>query len=361
MIPPLAPPRPRALELKISWLTMLKVATFAIAVFLAITLRGFIGLLLLALLIAVSLEPLARAVCRRGAPSWVGVLVCAVVLFGSVGLFFFVVTPVALSQLSGLIKTLPTFKDHILQHLPPSGELRNVAEGILKAPTFSNPTPLLEKFMAWGAVAVQAVFELFVVLIVAIYLVADGKRVYGWLTAFLPERQQTRLAQAAGEVCRVVYRYMLGQVITSTICGLYLWVVLSLLQVPNALLLAVIAGVFDVLPLVGFFLALAPALALAATVSPLTSAYVAALYLFYHVMENYLIVPRIYGNQLRLSTLTVFVTCLAAGIVGGVVGVIVVLPLIASYPIIERIWLKPILGRETVARHEEIDELEHPA
>ena len=68
------------------------------------------------------------------------------------------------------------------------------------------------------------------------------------------------------------------------------------------------------------------------------------------------IVPLVYGKKLRVSSFVVFVALLAAGLIGGVEGAIVVLPIVASYPIIERIWLKPYLRRETIAVHEAVEE-----
>ena len=58
-----------------------------------------------------------------------------------------------------------------------------------------------------------------------------------------------------------------------------------------------------------------------------------------------------YGNRLRLSTLTVIVSLLAANMLAGIEGAIAVLPVVASYPIIERIWLGRYLRDSTVAKH----------
>jgi predicted PurR-regulated permease PerM len=58
--------------------------------------------------------------------------------------------------------------------------------------------------------------------------------------------------------------------------------------------------------------------------------------------------------------LTVLVSCLAAGLVAGVLGVILVLPIVASYPILERIWLQPYLVRGTAQKHARLDAGEHP-
>jgi len=137
---------------------------------------------------------------------------------------------------------------------------------------------------------------------------------------------------------------------------LFLALLIAITLWPDALLLAVLAGIFDILPIVGFFLSVIPAMLLALTVSPTAALLVGVLYVLYHWLETYFIVPKVYGNKLRLSTLTVLVSCMAAGLVAGVVGVIAVLPIIASYPIIEKIWLRPHLEPDTVTKHLQIDE-----
>lgn len=171
------------------------------------------------------------------------------------------------------------------------------------------------------------------------------------LLGFLPEVQREKVAVAGEEIATVVSRYVIGQIITSVLCSIYAFGVLAIFHVPSAALLAVFAGVFDVLPLIGFFMFAVPAVAMALTVSPAAAGMVAALYIAYHLVENYFIVPKVYGNRLKISTLTVLVACLAAGLVAGVVGVILVLPIVASYPIIERIWLQPYLESGTAQKH----------
>jgi predicted PurR-regulated permease PerM len=219
----------------------------------------------------------------------------------------------------------------------------------------------MKLFVSWGATIANALMQFLIVLIVGVYFLADGERVYRWLLAFLPEVHRKKVAEASPEIATVVSSYMLGQLITSLLCGAYVFVILSVLKVPEPTVLAVIAGVFDILPLVGFFLSLIPALIVAFSVSTGTAGLVLVLYSVYHLVENYFIVPRVYGNRLRLSTLTVLVTCMAGALIAGVIGVIAVLPLVACYPIVERIWLKRHFEPDTVAKHEQIDAEEHPS
>lgn len=351
-------PLHETVEITISWRTILKLLTAALLTYLAITLWPFISLLFLALLIAITLFPILQWVRRRGWPDWLGILAVALLLFVSVSLFAGILVPTVANEATEIIKKLPALQKEVVEWLPPP--LRDAANKVFESASFSNPAPLMKQFVAWGTVAVQSLAEFLVVLVVATYLVADGERVYRWLLAFFPEVHRKKADEASVEIGTVVSSYMLGQAITSLICGVYVFTLLSVLHVPNAALLALVAAVFDILPLIGFFLALAPALIVAVSVSPGTAGLVLLFYTAYHVIENYFIVPKIYGNRLRLSTLTVLVSCMAAGLVAGVVGAIVVLPLIASYPIVERIWLRRHLETDTVAKHDQIEAEEHP-
>ena len=346
----------REMELTVSWATIAKVLLAIFLAYAAVRLWPLLELLLLALLIAIALSPIVHWTQRKRWPRWGGILLCALILLAFVVLLVAIIVPTFSGQGGALITNLPALRDQWFAKLPTSGPIRAAADRLLSSPAFSDPEPALKQFFAFFTVAVAGVTKFFIVLIFAIYFVADGPRVYQWLRAFFAPQHRAQIDTAAGEITSVVGRYVLGQVITSALCGGYAFVVLLSLGVPNAALLAILAAIFDVLPLIGFFLFAIPAVALAFTVSPGTAALVALFYAAYHIFENYFIVPKVYGDALRLSTLTVLVSCLAAGMLAGVIGVIIILPVVASYPVVERIWLRPYLEAETVPTHAQIDD-----
>jgi predicted PurR-regulated permease PerM len=348
-------PQRSQVEIVLPWRTIGKVLLACLLAFLAVRLWKLGELLLLALLIAIAFQPLFHWTRKHGWPHWTSVLVCGLFLFGSTALIIGLLVPTISDQTSALAKKMPGFRDDLLRSLPSSGALRESADRILNSPALSNPEPMLKKAVSWGSIALEGLAGFFVVLVVALYFVADGARIFEWLIAFLPETHRKKSAEASEEITSVVAHYMVGQIITSVLCSAYAYIVLKVLHVPSAALLAVLAGVFDLLPMIGFFLFTIPAMLMALTVSPTAALLVGILYGAYHLLENYFIVPKVYGNRLRLSTLTVLISCLAAGLVAGVVGVIIVLPVVASYPIVERIWLRPHLERGTVERHEDLD------
>ena len=352
-------PSPRQkIEITVSWVTILKVVTAGVLVCLAVKLWPLLALLLLAILMAITLFPILLWVRCRGGPDWVGILLIALLLLGFAALFAGYLIPTIGNEVAGMITRMPSIQQEVTAWLPES--LRDGASKLFESASFSHSERLMTQFLDWGTVAVRGLIEVLIVLVLAVYLVADGERVYRWLLAFLPELQRKKVDAASVEIGTVVSSYMLGQLITSLLCGAYVFTILSLLHVPNATLLAVLAAIFDILPLIGFFLALFPALIIAVSVSPATAGLALVLYVAYHLVENYFIVPKVYGNRLRVSTLTVLVSCMAAALVAGVVGAIVILPIVASYPIIERIWLRRHLEADTVTKHAQIIAEEHP-
>jgi predicted PurR-regulated permease PerM len=351
----------RQVEFTISWTAIAKLLLAILVAYLLVRLWPLIELLLLALLIAIAFNPFVHWTHKHDWPHWAAVLMSAAILFGFVALFFTILIPTFTGQGGNLIQSLPSLREEWAAKLPQSGPVREIANQFLSSPAFGNPEPLVKQFFDVLTVALSGVVQFFLVLIVAIYFVADGPRVYRWLIAFLPRIDRRKMDEVAAEITAVVGHYIVGQVITSVLCGLYAFIVLALFHVPNAGLLAIIAAIFDVLPLIGFFLFTIPAMAMALTISPGTALLVGALYGVYHLIENYVIVPKVYGDRLRLSSLTVLISCLAAGMIAGVIGVIIVLPVVASYPVLERYWLRPHLEPGTVEKHVAIDVQEHGA
>jgi predicted PurR-regulated permease PerM len=159
------------------------------------------------------------------------------------------------------------------------------------------------------------------------------------------------MAATVSEVSDVIIAYVQGQIVTSLLYGSFAFVTLSLFRVPAAVPLAVLAALCDVIPVLGVVVSTVPAVLLALTVSPLNAVAVLALYILYHVIENYVLVPRVYGRRLRMSGLAVLIALVVGGTLQGILGAVLVLPLVAAYPIVERIWLHEYLSDEVLTDH----------
>lgn len=343
--------RPRT-ELAIPWSTIGKILVAALIVW------GFLKLwlpflvFLVAVLIAVTLSPVVSWLERRKlshgvAVALVGLVVLGVILFFAVG-----VLPPLISQLLHLGENFPAYKTRVESHIPPNRPfLQEIVNEIFELPSSPEIKAWLDRPLLWGKIAVGVVAVTFFLFVLSMYLLLDGKRVYAWILAYVPRRYRARMGRTIPEVSDVVFAYVGGQIVTSILTTFVTLGVLVAFHVPAALPLAILAGVADVIPIVGVVISTVPAVLMALTVSPVAATGVLVLYVLYHALETYVIVPRIYGRRLQLSTLAVLLALVVGGTLQGILGAILILPLVAAYPIIERIWLHDYLSNEVIRDH----------
>ncbi len=341
----------RSIELHVPVSTILKVLGTAILVWASLKLLPDFFFFLLALVLAVTLSPAVRGLEARGVSrSWAVALVAVLLVAAIVGVLVLVGPPLA-SQIAALLGHFPQYRHSVEMHLGPQHPLaRRLLQEILALPTSPELTAALRP-IAWGETAIAAVTVGALVVALTLYLVADGKRTYAWLLAYIPRRHREKMARTIPEVSEVVIGYVQGQAFTSFLYGVFTLVTLSAFHVPAAVPLAVFSAFCDVLPVIGLLASTVPAVLLALTVSPVAAGAVLVLYLLYHLLENSVIIPRVYGRRLRLSTLAVLIALVIGGHLFGILGAILVLPFVAAYPIIERIWLHEYLSDEVLTDH----------
>lgn len=339
---------PSKLKIELPWATIFKVFAAILLAIAAGKLWPLFLLVFLALLIAVTLHPVLEWLESKKVKRWVSLLLVIGTLLTVLGLGIALIIPQLIEQSGTFIKGLPALRDEILSQFSSEGPLRPTIERVLTKPEWFEDG----KFIAMGGMALMGISQFFLMLVISIYLLIDGKSIFEWTLAFFSPSSRTKMRTTSEEISQVIFRYVWGQAVTSALVAVFAYVVLSILKVPGALMLAVVAGVCDVLPILGFFLYVAPSCLLALSVSPRTSLIVLGLFVFYQALESYLIVPRIYGMSLRLSTLTVLLGLLAGTLLAGIPGALAALPVVASYSVIERIWLKPFLGEGVAEKHE---------
>jgi len=341
----------RQVELHVPNKTILKLLLWALIASLAIKLWPELVYLSLSLLLAVALSPLVTRLNRVGLGRGASVALVALGMLAVAALVVLLVVPSVVRQAGEVAANFPAFRQRAQEHLPANPVLKSLMSQVLMLPTKPEVARQLNQPLIWGQVALSGVATTGVVLITALYLVLDGRRLYAWLLAYVPRQHREKMARTVPEVSEVVHGYVRGQVITSALFAFFAALVLSILKVPAALPLAVLAGICDVIPVVGIVVATAPALLLALTVNPATAAAVTGLYAAYHLLEAYVIVPAVYGRSLRLSTLAVLLALIVGGALQGIIGAVIVLPLVAAYPIVERIWLSSYLAPEVIQDH----------
>ncbi len=328
------------IDLRIPFGTLVKVALFALVAAITIKLWPVILMVFVAVLIAVLLHPVVAWLQRHRIRKGLAVGLIAIAMFALLAAFLFGVVPLMLTQVAEFAKQLPALVARFGKFVPG-----------LTAPT----TPQVQRIAMRGLVgaryAVSGLTIVILILVITLYLLNEGGKVFEWLIAFASPPNREKLRQTGEDVCPIVFAYMRGQAITCCLCGSVALITCLALHIPAAVVLAVLAFIADLVPVVGTIVMTIPAVSLALLVAPWKAIIVLVVYVAYHLTESYWIIPRVYGREMRLSTLTVLLAVTAGGVLQGAVGAVLVLPVVAAYPVVERIWLAHRLQRDTLARH----------
>lgn len=345
----------RRVELRVPFVTLLKTALFALLVFAVYKLWGVIIMVTIAALLAVMLDPLVRLMERHRVPRGVAIALIAIVLFGLLAGLLFGIAPAMVSQIEDFGRQLPRLAQKLGQTLPGARSLIQALAADMQKPLSGGEVQhWLTRGLIAGRWAAEGLTALILVVVITIYLLVEGRKALEWLIAFARPAQRPRIHTTLQAVNPIILAYMRGQVITCCLCGGMSLITLSVLHVPGAIALAVLAFIADLVPVVGTIAMTVPAVGVAAAKSPFAAIVVLVVYIAYHLTESYWIIPRVYGTQMRLSTLTVLLAVLVGGTLQGALGAVLILPFVAAYRPIERIWLTERLG-ETVREHELVE------
>lgn len=313
----------------------------------------FAGILLAVLLNGTS-NRLARWLPLSRNQSLFVVLLLMVIFLGTAGYFL---APRVAEQIDPLINTLPssikrlrlhleqyTWLREILQTVPPPGEIISNASGMLTQAraVFSG---------TFGAIA-----NFVIILFVGIYLAAQPHIYINGFIKLVPKRSRPRGREIFKELGLTLELWLMGKMISMVVVGVATAIGLSLLGVPLAITLGVIAGLLDFIPYLGPVMAGVPAILMAFSESPTTALYVFFLFILIQSGESYLLTPMVDREMVSLPpALTVTMQMLFA-VPFGLLGVALASPMSAVLLVlITMLYVQDVLDDpvETPSEHHE--------
>jgi predicted PurR-regulated permease PerM len=229
----------------------------------------------------------------------------------------------------------------------------------LKAKDISGYTQKAFSFATGAArTVILGLFNLILIIVISVYMLLDMQRLEASIDRRFPPHSGRSLTS---RIEKALAGYVRGQILLSTIIGLSAgvgtWALGATGLVPGAdryaLLFGVWAGVMEVIPYIGPWLASVPPAIYALVVHPIGVLWVAALFVFIYQIEGHIVVPNVMANALRLHPLLVIFGLLAGGELYGLPGVLLALPTMAALRAIweffgERVQLEQWKGGEPV-------------
>jgi predicted PurR-regulated permease PerM len=291
-------------------------------------------LVVVALVFAGTFNPIVEWMERRGLKR---TLSLALLLLGSLvvaALLLFLTVPPLAEQLAQIVRGASANRAQLIALLEKRSFTAPLAHAVQNAELEQTLARLESYVLGYSSQAVVVLGYFATTVVLAFYILADGKRTQGVLYALVPRGYHMRLARIIHNLETIVGGYMRGQIITSAAIGVFTFALLLICKVPNALSLALFAALTDVIPFVGGLLAAGPSVLSALSRGiPVAAAVLISMFL-YMEFESRILVPRVYGRALRLSPAAVVLALLAGGVLLGVMGALLALPIAAGLQMI---------------------------
>ncbi|PET66089.1 AI-2E family transporter [Bacillus sp. AFS001701] len=158
------------------------------------------------------------------------------------------------------------------------------------------------------------------------YMFKDGHKFPAAMSRFLPQSLRNEAIHIANETSETLASYIQGQTIVCIFVGIGTFIGYSIIGIPNALILALVAAITNIIPYFGPFIGGAPAVIVAALISPKLALFVVLIILIVQQIDSNLISPYIMGKKLNIHPLTIILLLLFAGNFAGVLGMVLAVP-----------------------------------
>lgn len=330
-------------------------AGFAIGVGL-VAIIGYIGfaardvllLVFLSVLLGAGLEPVVgwlrtRLPVGRAA----GILIVYAVFLLLVVSLVLVIVPAATVQIELAVGRLPAFLESIrggVDHLRPTALADGLDRLIDEAEAALTPrTPDAGTVVNASIVVASSAASVVTLLTLVFFWLTERSRLQRYALAFLPKGRRGGIRDAWNEIETRLGLWVRGQLVLMGALGLMTGIAYSVLGLPAALLLALIAAIAEIVPLAGPLIGAIPALLVATTVSMQTAVLTLVVYVALQFVEGNILVPVVMRNAIGLSPFLVAVSLLTGFTAGGPLGAIVAVPLVAAIEaILERLQARRV-------------------
>ena len=300
-------------------------------------------------LFATGLAPLVRIIERRRLlpagrgrlPRAAAILVIYATVLGSIAGLAAAVIPPMVRQSQEFWKRLPEYIDQAQQRLVGWGVMQPGAsykDLLQQAPAGSADAVTVVLTAVWGFVG--GIFGFVAILLLTFYLLVDSQRIFNLFVRLFPRGRRNQVSELSAVIGAKVSAWLGGQMLLGFIIGVTTAIGLAMMGVPYFFVLAVIAGIGEMIPIVGPLLAAVPAILVALTVSPGLALGVAVFFLVQQLLENNVLVPKVMGTQVGLSAVTVIASLAIGSELLGMAGALLAVPTAAIVQVLfEELYL----------------------
>jgi predicted PurR-regulated permease PerM len=311
-----------------------------------------IFLLLIGILLATAIDPAARRLRRLGLNRPASILSIYLLVAVIIGTMLAFIIPPLVAQATDFATNLPRVADHLERRYGVSDKewIRNISHNAAEKlrEWSSNPPDISGVIKDQALNVVSSVFgallSVVTVILISFYWMTERTLIRRALLSFAPVERRERINEIWSHIETKLGHWFRAQLILCGIIGVASGIAFFILDVQYWPLLAIFAGVTEIIPILGPWIGGIPAVLLALTDGPVKALIVAAFIIVLQQVEGNILVPRIQGDAIGLSPLTVILAILAGTSLAGPIGGILAVPIAA---IIQVIIQDLVIARQT--------------
>ena len=242
--------------------------------------------------------------------------------------------PASVEQLKQSVRALPGGEQVIASLQGPDGKMQLGGD-------------LFSRFTGMASRTLSILTNIILVLFAAIFFAADPDLYKRGVVALVPKDKSERAGEALDATGRALWKWLMGKFIAMLFVATYVSIGLMLVGVPLPLALGLISGLSDFVPFIGPTVAGIPGVLLAFTISPTKALWAALVYFSAQQIEGNIITPIIQKEKVSLPPVLILLAIVAAGLLFGILGVIVATPLVVVLmTLVKMLYVEDVLGKE---------------
>lgn len=316
-------------NVSISTTTIVKIVLIGLALWFLAAISQVLVVVFVALVLAAAIDPWITRLEHFGMPRGWAMAIIFVSAAALLALIVILFVPLVVDQLGQFTQAFPKLYQKVFtlyQNNQDSVALETIQKGLENLN--SALTDVTRGIFSSVFGFFGGLFSVIGVLVLTFYLTLEEKGMKRIAVDLTPAKYRPYLIQLFNRIEDRLGDWLRGQLILGLIIGLLTLVGLLLLKVKFAVVLALIAGVTELIPIIGPFIGAIPAVIVAFSQDPVLSLFVMGLYLVIQQLENNLIVPRVMSKATGLNPVIVLISILVGGKIAGITGVILAVPTI---------------------------------
>jgi predicted PurR-regulated permease PerM len=325
------------------WATLVLVLV-ALSFWLLYRFNQVVFILFIAIVMGTVIRPAVAWLHRRGLPRIAGVILVYLLLLALLIGFVLLLFPLIVEQGTTIAAAVPGYYQSLREWMVnyPNQMIVRLSEFLpATLPGLEPVQQTVQQMLAsagqalgYMALAAKAIFMAIVILLLAFHWTLDGPRTIQSLLLLVPKGQRESISELISAMETKVGFYIAGQGVLCLAIGIMALVAYLIIGLPNALVLALVAGVLEAVPMIGPLLGAIPAAVIALSIAPSKLVWVIVATLVIQQMENSLLVPRVMRKAVGVNPFVSLLALFAFSSLFGIAGALMAIPLAAIIQLI---------------------------